>query len=508
MDRTSKSSTDEPQSSVEPDAIEAGQAVIDVEKLATQERLLVSKLDRSMLPILFLMYFMNHIDRNALPQARLDTLEEDLGLHGWDYNVCISVFFIGYLLMQIPSNMFITRVRPSIYLSSCMLGWACLSGTTAAVRDARGLATCRFFLGFVEAPFYPGALYLLSSFYTRDELAVRIAFMYMGQILSSGLAGLVAAGVFKGMHNVLGLSGWRWLYAVEASVTAAVALLGYWLLPDSPAHTRWLTADERALAVERVARDRVATTTTTAAAHTNPQRQQQQQQQQEGGATAAAAAPSALDGLYQAAGDPRTWLFCLMQNMHVSACTFNNFFPSIVRATRLAPDQTRSLLLTAPPYVVSGLASVALGWSSGRLRDRVLHTTAGLALAIAGFALSLGTESTAARYAATFVYATGAYAVGPVILGWVGSTLSQSHEKRAVAYALVNVSASVAAIYGAFLWPQEHEPRYVLGFSATAAFAGASIVCAWVMRAWLIRLNKRLDEAERDGAEPLQRYVY
>ncbi|KAL8369719.1 hypothetical protein RB595_000177 [Gaeumannomyces hyphopodioides] len=486
MERAPKSSTDEPPSSAEPAAIEAGQAAIDMEKLATQERSLVRKLDRSMLPILFLMYFMNHIDRNALPHARLDTLEEDLGLRGWDYNVCISVFFIGYLLMQIPSNMFITRVRPSIYLSSCMLGWACLSGTTAAVRDAKGLATCRFFLGFVEAPFYPGALYLLSSFYTRGELAVRIALMYMGQILSSGLAGLVAAGVFKGMHNVLGLSGWRWLYVIEASVTAAVALLGFWLLPDSPAHTRWLTADERALAVQRVA------------AHP------QQQQGNEG----RRAAPSVFDGLRQAARDPRTWLFCLMQNMHMSACTFNNFFPSIVRATHLAPDATRSLLLTAPPYVVSGLASVALGWSSGRLRDRAGHVTAGLGLAVAGFALSLGTDSTAARYAATFVYATGAYAVGPVILGWVGSTLSQTHEKRAVAYALVNVSASVAAIYGAFLWPREHEPRYVLGFSATSAFAAGSIVCTWIMRAWLIRLNRRLDEADRDGGEPQQRYIY
>ncbi|KLU93176.1 hypothetical protein MAPG_12113, partial [Magnaporthiopsis poae ATCC 64411] len=226
METASKSPSDEPKSSTEPAAVEAGQeAGIDAEKLAKLERSLVRKLDRNMLPILFLMYFMNYIDRNALPHARLDTLEEDLGLHGWDYNVSISVFFIGYLLMQIPSNMLITKVRPSRYLSGCMLAWASLSGVTAAVREGKGLATCRFFLGFVEAPFYPGALYLLSSFYTREELGVRIALMYMGQILSSGLAGLFAAGIFKTLHNTLGLSGWRWLFIIEASVTAAIALL-------------------------------------------------------------------------------------------------------------------------------------------------------------------------------------------------------------------------------------------------------------------------------------------
>lgn len=422
--------------------------------------------------------------------------------------------------------MLITRVRPSRYLSGCMLGWASLSGTTAAVREGKGLATCRFFLGFVEAvcfffffvffllqtadttseltpaslqPFYPGALYLLSSFYTREELGVRIALMYMGQILSSGLAGLFAAGIFKTLHNTLGLSGWRWLFVIEASVTAAVALLGFRLLPDSPEHTLWLTADERALAVQRVARDRVAT---------DPQHHDDDDDDGDERQGRQRTPSSVLDGLRQASRDPRTWLFCLMQNMHVSACTFNNFFPSIVRATHFAPDSLGSLLLTAPPYLVSGVVSVVLGWSSGRLRDRAWHVTAGLGLAIAGFGMALGSERVPVRYASTFVYATGAYAVGPVILGWVGSTLSQTPEKRAVAYAVVNVSASVAAIYGAFLWPHEHEPRYVLGFSATAAFAAASIVCAWTMRAWLIRLNRRLDEAGRDGEAPQQRYVY
>lgn len=119
------------------------------------------------------MYFLNYLDRNALPQARLNTLEEDLNLKGVEYNTAISILFVGYLLMQskksrsplkpcsvgalcltcraVPSNMFMTRTRPSYYLSICMIGWAAVSASTAAVTNYGGLIACRFFLGFVEA---------------------------------------------------------------------------------------------------------------------------------------------------------------------------------------------------------------------------------------------------------------------------------------------------------------------------------------------------------------------
>jgi len=92
------------------------------------------------------MYFLNY-----LPQARLNGLEEDLNLKGVEYNTAISILFVGYLLMQVPSNMFMTRTRPSIYLSCCMIAWATVSAATAAVKNYAGLVACRFFLGFVEA---------------------------------------------------------------------------------------------------------------------------------------------------------------------------------------------------------------------------------------------------------------------------------------------------------------------------------------------------------------------
>ncbi|GKT97488.1 MFS transporter [Colletotrichum tofieldiae] len=334
-----------------------------------------------------------------------------------------------------------------------MIAWAAVSAATAGVKNYSGLVACRFFLGFVEAPFYPGALYLLSIFYTRKELATRISLLYTGQVVSTGCSGLIAAATFSTLDKVKGIS-----------VTALVAIFGFFLLPDDPSVTRWLTEEERKLAVDRIRRDTVG--------------------QQERGST--------LDGLKQACKDPKTWLFCLMQNLHISACSFNNFFPTIVRTISPAHGS---------PYFVSGFLGIPFAWSSGKLNERTWHITAGLSLAIVGFAMTCGSTNNAVRYTATFLYATGAYSVGSVILGWVSNTLSQTPEKKAVAYSLVNVTANLAYIYCAYLWPSTDGPKYMTGFSSMIAFAATSIMCAWAMRFWLIRTNKKIRDSEDEGVK-------
>lgn len=124
------------------------------------------------------MYWLNYLDRNVITLARLDGLEDDLGLIGTQYNTAVSILFVGYILGQIPSNMILTRVRPSMYMGGFMAAWAVVSALTAICTDYKSLVLVRFFLGVVEAPYYPGALYVLSIFYTRKELATRIRYAF------------------------------------------------------------------------------------------------------------------------------------------------------------------------------------------------------------------------------------------------------------------------------------------------------------------------------------------
>ncbi|KAK2063710.1 major facilitator superfamily transporter [Colletotrichum caudatum] len=433
-------------------------------KIDPEEIGLVRKLDWRIMPTLCVMYFLNYVDRNAIAQARLNNLEEDLGMSGTQFNTTVSILFVGYVLMQIPSNMLITRIRPGLYMSAWMLVWAVVSGCTALVRNYGGLVACRFFLGITEAPFYPGATYMLSIFYTRKEVASRIAVLYCAQILATGLSSLIAAGIFAGMGGLNGIAGWRWLFIVEGAATGVVAVFGFWLLPSTPLTTRWLSERERELAHSRMERDKLSDSDSSEA--------------------------SAMDGLRQAVRDKRTWLFCLMQNFHLSACSFNSFFPTVVKT--LGFSTTVTLLMTCPPFIFAGAAGIFFGWSSGRLHERTWHITAGLGVAIVGFVTASATLDTAARYIACFIFAMGAYSVNSVIIGWASSTLSQTKEKKAVVLAMTNVGGQIGYIYGAYLWPSTDSPRYAIGFGASAGFALLSIMCAWWIRVLLVRENRRI----------------
>jgi MFS family permease len=157
--------------------------------------------------MLWSMYWLNYLDRNAIALARLDDLEKDLKLSSTQYQTCVSILFVGYLLGQIPSNMFLNRTRPSRYMGGCMMLWAVVSGLTALSKDFKGLLLTRFFLGVTEAPYYPGAVYLLSMFYTRKEVATRIAILYTGNILATAFASSPQASSTDSATSLVSLAG-------------------------------------------------------------------------------------------------------------------------------------------------------------------------------------------------------------------------------------------------------------------------------------------------------------
>ena len=179
-----------------------------------REKQLLRKIDAHLLPFLILMYLLNFLDRSNLAQARQGTLERDLGMSGTDFNLATSIFFVAYLLMQLPSNLLITRVRPSIYLGAAMTLWGVVSTCNAAVHNFTGLVLVRFFLGFVEAPFFPGAVFLMSSWYTRAELTRRISWFYSGNALANMFGGVLGASILGNLNGARGIAGWRWLFIV------------------------------------------------------------------------------------------------------------------------------------------------------------------------------------------------------------------------------------------------------------------------------------------------------
>ena len=312
-------------------------------------------------------------------------------------------------------------------------------------------------------------------FYTRKEAATRMAIFYTGNMLASAFSGLIAAGVFAGLNGVHHWSGWRWLFLIQGIVTIVVAALGFFMLPNSPLQTPWLTSQERQLAHDRIERD----------------------------TTGRRAATSTWTGLREAVTDYRTWVFCLMINLHLSANGFKNFMPTVVET--LGFDTTITLVLTCPPYLVATLVSVAVSWSSGRFNERTWHITISKLLAIIGFALAWGTLNTGGRYFAMILFVGATYGVNNIGMAWVASTLGQTNEKKAVAVALANCIGNVASVYTPYLWQDDDIPRFATAMAASIAFSAGVVLCAWVMRFILIRENEKIRAEE---SEAVNFYAY
>nr|RBQ97822.1 hypothetical protein FVER53263_20887 [Fusarium verticillioides] len=200
------------------------------EELTALEKCLRRKIDLSLLPCMILIYIMNYLDRNAIGAARFGGLEEDLGLKGNEFQTAVSVIFVGYVLMQVPSNMLLNKIgKPASYLTACIIGW--LRRTYCSSLPSR----------LRRSSFHPGAMATLSAWYVRKELGVRTEIFYSGSLNSGAFSGLIAAGIIDGMNVVGGLLAWRWIFILGGSATVVIAFCCYWILPDFPATTKWLT---------------------------------------------------------------------------------------------------------------------------------------------------------------------------------------------------------------------------------------------------------------------------
>lgn len=332
--------------------------------------------------------------------------------------------------------MLMTRVRPSWYMASCMALWAIVSALTAVAHSFTGLLLSRFFLGITEAPFYPGALYVLSLFYTRKEIATRMSILYTGALAATAVAGLIAIGIFE-MSGLGGITGWRWLFIIQGALTFVVAVASGFILPDEPLKTKWLSEAQRKLAHDRIHNDTVEV------------RDQS----------------TALKGLWEAVKDVRLWVFVLMQHMHIAAGAYKNFFPTVIQT--LGYGRTATLALTCPPYFIAGVTSILWALNSGkrllflvsllltlvcckgRMNERTWHITIAKSVAIIGFITACATLNTGARYFAMCLFSIGVYACHSIILGWVAATCGQTKEKKAVSLAVVNTFATLSQIWTA-----------------------------------------------------------
>ncbi|KAF8915919.1 MFS general substrate transporter [Mucidula mucida] len=447
------------------------------------ENRLLRKLDRRM-SILVLIYILNYIDRNNAAAARLRGFEKDLNLEGSQFASILSVLYVGYLIMQIPSNMFLAYIgKPSMYLPLCMVIWGAISVSTGACPRSVfvGAVATRFFLGFVEAAFFPGALFLISRWYKRTELSQRIALLSCGSLISNAFGSLIASAILDAMEGAWGYAAWRWLFFVEGGLTILVAVIAIFILPDFP-HTSsgWLTISEQALAIRRI-------------------------QEDTGFYDKDTSVSQQISGLAIAVSDGKVWWLALTLTSLVCSLSYNAYFPTLMATMGYSTKIT--LLLCAPPWAFATLVALFLSRHSDRRGERFKHITASFLLGILGFVMAMSTMNVAVRYVSLFLQAQS-YAGFICFLAWASGSISQPPAKRAVGLALINTVSSLGNVFGSYVFPLSWGPTYSKSFAVCIVASVLGLCMCWVFRQHLVLLNEREIERElRAGAAKGYRYT-
>ncbi len=208
-------------------------------------------------PLLAVAYFFNYIDRSNVGFAAL-TMNHDLGLTNTQFGSAAGFFFLGYCLLEVPSNLALYRFGARRWLARIMISWGILSAATAFVVGPQSYNWLRLLTGAAEAGFFPGVLYYLSSWFPREHRVRVLAWFTVAIPLSSVIGGPVSVFVLQ-MQGLAGLHGWQWLFLIEGVPACLMGVLTLVLLRDHPSEANWLDPDERAALLEVLERDRSAT---------------------------------------------------------------------------------------------------------------------------------------------------------------------------------------------------------------------------------------------------------
>ncbi|KAE8142521.1 major facilitator superfamily domain-containing protein [Aspergillus pseudotamarii] len=465
----SKSGSDAAHLEERPITAAANPALADPATRARVEKSLKRKLD-ARCGFFVIIYIMNYLDRNNMAAARLKGLQDDLKLDNSQYATCLSILYVGYILMQVPSNIFINRIsRPSLYIGAVMLVWGLISTLSGVATNFAGMVCIRFFLGFVEAAFLPGALMILSKWYTRRELTTRNAILFCGNLISNAFSALVGAGVLSNMQGTLGHAAWRWLFWIEGAATMFIAICAAIILPDLPNNTRGFTKEELDLAQLRMAED-------------------------VGEADVDSEDQGPWDGFFMAIKDIKIYIMMITFTAYVVGLSFNAFFPTLTGT--LGFGYVPTLLMSAPPWVFSCLFSLVVAWSSDRYQEKFWHIVGPILVGLVGFIISMCTLNVAARYVALFLQAAS-YAGFIVFYSWISSSFPRPPAKRAVAIAMINAFSQLGNVAGSYVWDLP-ENGYRKSYGIVTAMFGITIVGCYGFRMLLKNLNKELEEAEHN----------
>ncbi|KAL0933880.1 major facilitator superfamily transporter [Colletotrichum truncatum] len=428
------------------------------------ERRLRLKIDLMIVPTVALLYLFCFIDRANIGNARIAGLEKDLGMKGYDYNGTLSVFYISYIIFEIPSNILCKLVGPGWFLPLITLLFGICSVGTAFVNTVPQAMGVRFLLGIFEAGMLPGIAYYLSRWYRRAELAFRLSLYIVMAPLAGAFGGLLASAILR-LPHFGSIHSWRMIFAIEGIITIGLALIGFVTLTDRPATARWLTQAEKDLAEARVRSERVGQSEVLDKMDTQKLRR----------------------GIFCPVTLSTSFVF-LLNNVTVQGLAF--FLPSIVRNIYPTSTVERQQLFTVPPYVVGAFFTVLLPLLSWRFDRRQIFFIMSAPLAMVGYIMFLASKNLQVRYGATFLVTSSVFALGALTNAQVSANVV-SDTARSSAIAMNVMFGNIGGLVSTWAFLPWDGPDYRIGNGLNLATCSLILVLSTVTLFWMKRDNRR-----------------
>jgi len=306
-------------------------------------RATVRKVSLHLLPFLFILYIVAYLDRVNFGYAALQ-MNSTLGISAELFGFLSGIFFIGYLIFEVPSNIILRKIGARIWIARILISWGIIVIITGFAQDALQLAVLRFLLGIAEAGFFPGIIYYITRWFRAKDLARAVA-LFMTALALANIAGAPVSTWILDNVAWMGLEGWRWLFVIEGLPAVILGIVTFFILTDCPENARWLREEEKAWLVSEISRE---------------ERKQQRE------------TPESLAMMLK---NPRIWhlsvIYCML-TIGLYGIAF--WMPQIIKEMQAGFTNFEVGLVTVIPYTAAAVAMVLWSRHSDRTFERRFHT--------------------------------------------------------------------------------------------------------------------------------------
>ncbi|KAJ7578108.1 major facilitator superfamily domain-containing protein [Mycena floridula] len=448
------------------------EAPLDLDPIA--EAKLRRKLDLLILPIVTLCYTLVFLDRGNIGNAKSAGLVDDLKLGAFDFNIGTSLFYLTFLVFNIPFGLAVKKYGFRLVPLSIVCFGAVTLGS-AYMHNRTGFYLTRILLGVSGAVAMPGISYLLTRYYRRHELTSRMGcFMLISVGSAGGFGGLLAAGLLS-IDKIGSRTSWQNIFFVEGIMTIGCGFLFFFIFPTDPETTKMLTEEERQLAIARIYADQPSIKETKEKITLKVVKR----------------------GVFNVTALACVWLY-IVDNLSVQGLGI--FLPSILRLNYPDASTVHIQLLVVPVYVCAGGVALLVTFGCIKYRIHWPFCLFGGLLTIIGYAIWIATpaSSTKLRYAACFLNMTGGFINGPVVLGWAAANASPD-TIRALVGAVVSGFGGIGSIAGVWAYVEsDADSGYHKGNSFNLAMAASLCLVSVALFLYQRLENHKRDKGERD----------